>query len=363
MDTRKNCQWCIIGGGASGLAAAALLSRKAAGAGVSRGILVMEKNPRVGKKLLSTGNGRCNLGNISLDMSKYHGDVDLVREVFANWQGAQSFFADLGLICKADSAGRLYPYSNTANSVLDTLRFACTHAELLCDTECRSVKSCNGGFLINGSIFAEKLIWATGGEAPRSGFHILEQLGHTIVEPFPALCPVITDKALTRSLKGLRIYADCRAVVGEKVIKQECGEVQFNEGWLSGICIMNLSRLVRDYGNSLTISLDIAPEFTAEQLQTIGLSGLFHRRIAEVFAKKPTQAIKDWRFPVTGVASWGQAQITAGGVPASQLNSDLSSKLCSGLYVIGEAVNVDGDCGGYNLEWAWASAKQCTIDN
>jgi predicted flavoprotein YhiN len=130
---------------------------------------------------------------------------------------------------------------------------------------------------------------------------------------------------------------------------------------------MNLSRLVRDYGSSLTISLDIAPEFTLEQLRSFPLSGLFHSRIVSVLEKKPAEAIKDWRFPVTGVAPLSQAQIMSGGIPACELNHDLSSKIHPNLHIIGEAVNIDGDCGGYNLEWAWASAaavgKHLTIDS
>jgi hypothetical protein len=147
-------------------------------------------------------------------------------------------------------------------------------------------------------------------------------------------------------------------VVYDQIIKSEEGEVQFNEDSLSGICIMNLSRFVTDYRAPADISLDIAPEFTLEQLGEIPLSGLFHSRVVSVLEKKPPETVKDWRFPVVGVAPWSKAQIMAGGIPASELNSDLSSKICPNLYVIGEAVNVDGDCGGYNLEWAWASATK-----
>ena len=348
-----NTEIAIIGGGAAGLAAATVLSKT-----VKRTVII-ERNPRVGKKLLSTGNGRCNLGNVNAvsEKSAYHGDVDFAAKVFAEWQGAERFFADLGLICRRESAGRLYPYSNTANSVSDALRLACTKAEILTDTPCTGIVRENGGFLINGNMKAKKLIWACGGFG--SDFSHLQKLGHSVIKPFPALCPIQTDKALCKPLKGLRVYALCKAVVGGEVIKSEQGEVQFNENSLSGICIMNLSHLVRDYGNAMTVSLDIAPEFTIEQLRSIPLTGLFHRRIAETIAKhgKLPHIIKDWRFPVTGVAPQSSAQIMSGGIPAAELNSDLSSKLCPNLYIIGETVNVDGDCGGYNLEWAWASAN------
>ena len=355
-----NIQTAIIGGGASGLAACALLSKS------GRNCAVIECHTRVGKKLISTGNGRCNLGHTPLEMSAYHGDVDFAESVFSDWRGAEFFFAEFGLMCRADSAGRLYPYSNTANSVLDTLRFACDKAEILTGTPCVSMVSKNGRFLINNRIFAEKVIWACGSPAgaPSPDFSILQNLGHSIVKPHPALCPVVTDKSLTRPLKGLRVRALCSAIVGQKVIKRELGEVQFNEGSLSGICIMNLSRLVRDYGSALTISLDLIPEFTLEELKlklhSIPLTGLFHKRIAMILQKEPIETVKDWRFPVKGKADWCKTQVMSGGVPAAELNGDLSSKIHSNLYIIGETVNVDGDCGGYNLEWAWATAKLCT---
>jgi hypothetical protein len=193
----------------------------------------------------------------------------------------------------------------------------------------------------------------------------LERLGISTEPFFPALCPVVTRKSLTRSLKGLRVRAVASAVYEDKVIKSEYGEVQFNDGTLSGICIMNLSRLVKDYGNSLTVSLDIAPEFTVDELRSVALSGLFHYKIVNVLKDKPHETIKDWRFPTVGV--YGQSghsvgssppQIMAGGVKASELNDDLSTKKYPNLYVVGEAVNVDADCGGYNLEWSWASAKR-----
>jgi hypothetical protein len=325
----------IIGGGASGLAVGAILSK----AGIKSSII--EKNARVGKKLLTTGNGRCNLGNSNLDMGKYHGDVDFARRIFLDWQGAEKFFRDLGLICRADDKGRLYPYSNTANSVLDALRAACTHVNFRLETEvCELPKGI--------------VVIATGNQLSL----VKGQL--PIVRPFPALCPIMTEKT---GLKGLRVRALVSAVADGRVLKSELGEVQFNENNLSGICIMNLSRLVRDYGDNLTISLDIAPEFTAEQLADIPLTGLFHRRIAETVTNP-----KKWEFPVTGVygtenagkagsATGGSpAQIMAGGVSAAELNDDCSVKKYPRLYVVGEAVNVDGDCGGYNLEWAWASA-------
>ncbi|MCL2633063.1 MAG: NAD(P)/FAD-dependent oxidoreductase [Oscillospiraceae bacterium] len=314
----------IIGGGAAGLACAAVLSK----AGIKNTII--ERNPRVGKKLLMTGNGRCNLGHTPLEMSRYHGDVALAEEVFRDWKGSEAFFNDLGLICRTDNSGRIYPYSNTANSVLDTLRHACTHTEFLLNTECTEIPK--------GTV-----ILATG-----SRQLTIDNVQLTITKP--SLCPIITDPNLTRPLKGIRVIADCHAIRNGKIIKSEYGEVQFNENSLSGICIMNLSRHEPD-----TISLDLTPEFSIEQLRSISLSGLFHSRITQALEKQPLETIKSWCFPVKGYVA-EKAQITAGGVPAKELNPDLSLKARPNIYVIGEAVNVDGDCGGYNLEWAWASA-------
>ncbi|MCL1881889.1 MAG: NAD(P)/FAD-dependent oxidoreductase [Oscillospiraceae bacterium] len=345
----------IIGGGASGLAVAALLSR----AGVKN--TVIEKNVRVGKKLLTTGNGRCNLGNVSNRISEKertftaYNNPDFVKKILQNWQGAEHFFKEFGLVTCADTEGRLYPYSNTANSVLDTLRRACVHTDFRCETEC-SKKEFHR--LFNTGI----VIWATG-NAP---LVFLQELGHTIIEPLPSLCPVMTYERLTRPLKGLRIRADASAIAGEEILKSEYGEVQFGDGFLSGICIMNISRklaqLFRDYAKSqsplnLTISLDIAPEFNEDEIKQIGYEGLFHSRIVQVLNKNQIPP-KDWRFPVTGKAPWQKSQVMSGGVDVSELNDDLSSKICSTLYIIGESLDIDGDCGGYNLEWAWACAKR-----
>lgn len=356
----------IIGGGASGLAAAALVSKS------GKRVLVAERGARAGQKLLMTGNGRCNLSHSPLELGAYHGDAELARAVLAKWEGAERFFASLGLVCVTDGDGRVYPHSNAAASVLDALRLAAfPNAAFMPGTTCSDITPIDGGFLINGGIFAKKLIWAAGG-GETSNFGPLGKIGHTIITPFPSLCPIITDKALTRPLKGLRVRAVCRAEAGGKTLKSERGEVQFNDGSLSGICVMNLSRLVRDYGNRLTVSLDIAPDFTPGELREIinkragcapedRFTGLFRKRIGAALAQRRGDAvglIKDWRFPVTGTAPLGKAQVTAGGVPAAELNGDLSSKLHPNLFIIGEAVNVDGDCGGYNLAWAWASAAE-----
>ncbi|MCL1867190.1 MAG: FAD-dependent oxidoreductase [Oscillospiraceae bacterium] len=317
MNTQKQVKIAIIGGGASGLATAALLSK----AGIKS--TVIEKNPRVGKKLLATGNGRCNLGNNDLDLSNYHGDTDFAARIFRDWRGAERFFADFGLMCKADSSNRLYPYSNTANSVLDAFRLNCTHTDFLCDTEINSLNEVRTDIIVvacgGQSAFARNSAFGGRSASARNsafgGVHLLKQSGHSIVTPFPSLCPIVTDKRLTRPLKGLRVFAECKAVANGKILRVETGEVQFNEDSLSGICIMNLSRLVKDYGDSLTISLDIAPDFTLEQLRDIPLTGLFHSRIVQVLKDKPLETVKDWRFPVTGVSDWTKSQVTAGGGP------------------------------------------------
>ena len=379
MD-KINTKIAIIGGGASGLAAAALLSR----VGIS--IVLLEQNPRVGKKLIATGNGRCNLGNCVIEPDKYHGNIELATKIFTGWKGSRVFFRQFGMLCRdGDEEGRLYPYSNTANTVLDVLRAACEgKVEVLNDTVCTAITPREeGGFIVNAQqefrcgegiatsgdpviVYADNVIWACGGLQKKAsgrplapGFAesgVLKKLGHTLTPPFPSLCPIITDKNLTRPLQNLRVRARCTAMHQDQVLKTEEGEVQFGDGQLSGICIMNLSRLVRSYGTKLVISLDIAPDYELEQLKDLPMIGLFHSRIASIMEKQPLETIKDWRFPVKGVADLKTAQVLSGGVVGTELNDDLSSKLHPGLYIVGESVDVDGDCGGYNLEWAWASA-------
>lgn len=385
----------VIGGGASGLTAA----YRAASRGAS--VTLLERLPRVGKKILLTGNGRCNLGNASADFSHYHGSVPQAEAILRDFDTA-AFFRQLGVLTRQDAEGRLYPASGTAASVLDALRFAAARygVQTVCDMQVTGLARHRGGWQVSCGaqhFSADRVVLAAGGcAAPSCGtdgslFPILRQMGYTVIKPQPALCPVPTDAGRVRALKGMRVRAAASLICGRRVIRQTRGEVQFAEHALSGICVFDLARDAAIYGTRAEISLNLLPEHSAaeatalvaELLQIRGalaagdlLTGLFPKRIAETVVKsascavnEPAQAafsaaharqrlvqtMQDWRFPITGTAAFSQAQVTAGGVSGECADEKLESRLHKGLYFCGEILDIDADCGGYNLMWAWAS--------
>ena len=384
----------IIGGGASGLAAAVSAAR--CGADVT----ILERLPRVGKKILLTGNGRCNLGNRARDFSHYHGTVPQARHILEQFD-TEEFFCGLGLYVRADSEGRMYPCSNAAASVLDALRMECERLGVHVCTEEQVIdlKPTGNAWSITtqaAKYQADAVILAAGGSAaPACGtdgnlLPILSRLGYRILQPMPALCPIPSDAQILKPLKGMRVRAAATALVDGKPRKTEIGEVQFTENALSGICLFNLSRLAATYGSRMTISLSLLPDALANQTDLLEnllavrgdvscadlLTGLLPKRVAEVCVKlalgkttgsardilcsdetksKLMHILHDWQFPVTGTAAFSQAQVTAGGVSGQCVNQVLMSKKHAGLYFCGEMLDIDGDCGGFNLDWAWAS--------
>lgn len=383
--------FAIIGGGAAGMAAAIEAARRNPRAQ----IVILEKLPRLGKKLLATGNGRCNLGHTPAALSCYHGSVS-PAQIFATHGDTVSFFRSLGLLTRTDDAGRIYPLSNQAAAVLDALRLSIEQygITVCCGETVTALKPKQGGFSIqtmNLRLFAKHVLVTAGGcAAPAFGtdgnmLELLARLGHKATPFRPALCPIPTKSM--PGLKGLRIHAACTAYQKEQALATQIGEVQFTGQALSGICIFDLARHPAD-----EIALDLLPQYSEAEVAALlpecaslrahapvedWLTGLFPKRIANVLLKdvfslpldrpalfpaaadwrRLAQKVKDWRFPVTGLADWAQAQTTAGGIPAAELTAQLESALCPGLFFAGEIVDLDGDCGGYNLHWAWASGR------
>lgn len=383
----------IVGGGASGLAAAITAAEQGAF------VTLLERLPRVGKKLLLTGNGKCNLGNRHSDFTHYHGTLPQAKQILSGFD-SEIWFRQFGLLTRTDSEGRMYPMSGTATSVLDALRFAAEQkgVRILCDRQVTAITQKKNKWQVtagNSFFSADALILASGGSAaPNCGtdgnlLPMLRKMGYAIAEPRPALCPVLTAPAMVRALKGLRVRADVSAICGERILKTESGEVQFTEQALSGICIFNLSRLAAIHGERMQISLNLLPSFSdadtaallaelIEQRSSLPasdlLTGLFPKRVGEMLLRKAggnlnasasqispdTQKkllilLHDLRFPVEGTASFAQAQVTAGGISGQCVTKTLESKLHRGIWFCGELLDLDGDCGGYNLTWCWAS--------
>lgn len=387
-----SCFDCVIvGGGASGLAAA--IEASAAGCTVC----VVEKLPRVGKKLLATGNGRCNFTHEPLFHGAFHGETALASRILLAKADPEGWFRSLGVLSRKDGEGRVYPYSNQASAVLDALRFTCAQNGVIfkCDFAVSSFDVRKGMYEIIGQnerLRAKRLILACGGcAAPSMGstgdaFSLLKPFGVEVLPPRPALCPLPSKESVLRALKGLRVRAMVTAWRKTRKLGASLGEVQFQEQALSGICVFDLSWLVPQ-----ELSLDLLPDLEVQKVEKLlwellrtrktlpaedWLTGLFLRRIGGELLKaagipltasvsevhpqqmqRLAQLCKDWRFAVEAPSQFATAQVTAGGIPASELSPDLELLRLPGCYVCGEAVNVHADCGGYNLSWAWASGR------
>ncbi len=394
----------VVGGGAAGLMAAIAAAQECKSNHIHAKIAVLESNPRIGKKLLATGNGRCNLTNMGVGAAHYHGDTKFLPPLFKLYspQYIIDYFASLGLLCKEQDEGRVYPYNSQASAVLDIFRLQLENygVESVCDFAVRSVKKAAGGFEIcsaSSAVSAKRVIFAAGGMAyPQlgsngSGFQILTSLGHSVTRLFPALVQVKTDPRRAKPLKGARSAAAATLLADGKPVKTVAGEVQFTENGLSGICIFELSRFVGELQTTTKteIALDLMPEYSAQQIfemlkhtsETLEnlpvselLSGYLNKLVGreiirEALPHAPKYACdlkasdlaatanmaKNFRFAVIGTLTWKDAQITAGGVPLKEVDENMQSRCCPGLYLAGELLNIDGDCGGFNLHWAWSS--------
>lgn len=389
----------IIGCGASGMAAAVT-----AAFDNNVNIIVFERQNRVGKKLSVTGNGRCNLTNIHTSLNKYHGNnSEFCKYAIEKYSPHDTleWFRNLGLFTVTEQSGRVYPYSDQANSVLDILRFALKkdNIELRTDCEVTNAKRVKDGFIIKTNyetIKCDKLIIACGGVAGSkvggclSGYKLLQSFGHSLTKLRPSLVQLKTDWNGISALKGVR--ANCKATIcldRKELISSE-GEIQFTDYGLSGPVIFEISRDVCTKKGKWECKLDLIPQLdnktlfnelkrrqNTDLLTDDLLTGILHNRLGRVITKYvgikngiyikelPVQsleqlcnAVKKFYIPVTSPNGMDNAQVTAGGVLTDEFDDKtMESKLVNGLYACGEVLDIDGDCGGYNLQWAWSSGR------
>ena len=389
----------IIGAGASGMTAAI-----AAAASGTNEVLILERQARVGRKLLATGNGRCNLTNWQASPQRYHGSFpDFVRPALEAFpvKKVLDFFQTLGLYTVTEDGGRVYPYSDQANSVVDVLRFALArrNIELRTGTEIVSVKKTDEGFRLKdagGEVYeADRLIVACGGAAGTklggglSGYQLLRSLGHHCTKLYPSLVQLKTDPALVRGLKGVRANAALKLTVRDAVLAEGHGEVQFTDYGVSGPAVFDLSRAAATAEDTV-LHLNLLPDYREEDLLSALcirmsrfpgleagdlLTGILHNRLGRMIVtacgvkqsspvtalrwKQLTQIVEtchELALPITGNTGIEGAQVTAGGIVTMEFDPDtLQSRIVPGLYAAGEVLDVDGDCGGFNLQWAWAS--------
>jgi predicted Rossmann fold flavoprotein len=382
-DAMRQIRVLIIGGGAAGLSAAIASARLGAA------VTILEAGARVGRKILASGNGRCNLSNARVQPSAYN-DPAFVTPVLAAYpcDTVRSFFADIGLLTYADEDGRIYPTTNAANSVLDVLRLEC--ARLGVDERCGfevariSPESGSPGFAVTASdgetLRADSVVLTTGG-----GSALLAGVGHDMVPTVPVLGPVRTDAEPIRGLSGVRVKCAATLVSGTgDALATERGELLFRDYGVSGIMVFDLSRALEP---GCVISIDLFPDITPSDLEALIAQrcsalrsrtaqtffvGMLHDRVARAILRAAhvsldtpaedlphaqlARLLKEFQLPVVGMGDPKQAQVSRGGASVSQFDPiTIESRLAPGLFAAGEVLDVDGRCGGYNLHWAWAS--------
>lgn len=398
MNNSKVYDAVIIGGGASGIMCA--ISAKAKNSNIK--LAIIEKNDKICRKLLSTGNGRCNLTHTNISSDKFKGSfAKQANNIFKRYTTDYliNIFESLGLVSYADNDGRYYPVSRHASAVVDILRFACERnkVDVFCSENIKSIKKQNGRFITvteTTEYISGKLVIACGSKAaPKlggnaSGIDYLKNFSHHTTAFSPVLCPVKVKSELINSLKGIRSLATATLKRNEIILKTETGEVQFTEKALSGICIFNLSvytqkgdiielDLLENY--SFTQAYNIlcrqANLFSSQTIDNI-FTGIFQKRLGQAvlkaagiidFSRKCSELssrelkmicnkVKSMRFEVIENCGFEQAQSTLGGVKGEHINEyTMESKILKGLYIVGEAVDICGECGGYNLHFAFSS--------
>ena len=389
----------IIGGGASGMAAAL-----AAAQYPNTRVILLERQSRVGRKLGATGNGRCNLTNLHAEASAYHGENPAFAapalerypvEETLNW------FRALGLLTVAEDSGRVYPYSDQANSVVDVLRFALEKPNIRQELgfEVEKIKKTSEGFQITGNgltLNVDRLVIACGGLAgtklggSMSGYQLLRSMGHHCTKLRPTLVQLKTSWAGVAGLKGVR--ANCRAAIYRDgtLHRESTGEIQFTEFGLSGPVMFEISRDACQGSGDWIADLDFLPQWGEKELlqellrrqeTTLPaselLTGILHNRLGRVLTQaagispqrliselscqqlqEAAAQVKHFEVCLTEPLGMDAAQVTAGGICTSEFDeTTMESRHVPGLFACGEVLDIDGDCGGYNLQWAWSSGR------
>lgn len=394
----------VVGGGASGMMAAIVAARNGAD------VTLLERNDRVGKKLLTTGNGRCNYTNTTLNfdrlMENYHGEnPEFVYNALYNFDLYQTidFFEMLGITPYVED-NKVFPYSLQASSVLDVLRYEIENLGIKLKTEAYVVniikkKNFKVKLKDDRTIEADRVILATGGMAmPASGsdgngYRLAKSFGHNLIDVFPGLVQLKLKGNIFKSIKGVKFPGLASLYSHNKLIMEDKGDILFTDYGISGPPILQLSRTAMDYirrNEDIKLRVSIFPKMDKEDMANYlarrfefmpnkstkdALIGLINKRLIipilkeisldkdKIVCKLSKEEVSllagiltAWDFEIIGSQGWGQAQVTAGGIDTREVDDKtMESKLVKGLYIIGELLDIDGDCGGFNLQWAWSS--------
>ena len=387
----------IIGGGFAGMISAIALCDKFN----PSDIIITERNDRVGKKILSTGNGQCNITNKDIKVSRFHGKnpnfANSVLTRFSN-EFLINFFKKLGLLI-TDDGDKYYPASKQASSVLDALRFKLNHLGVTIKTCSEAIGTNKEKYFITTlssgeKIYSQNLIIASGGKSAKhtgstgSGYEFAKSFGHKIEALYPSLVQLKCNAQEIKGLKGLKQYSKLYGVVNGKTVTETYGDVLFTEYGISGNAVFSVSAYLSGESNKAVV-IDLCPKLTENELTDFLnekikacpylkvedlFSGIINKKVASAVLKNSlnlnlesdistvnvisaVKAVKQYTLNITGDTGFDNSQVTRGGVRVSEVNEEtMESKLIKGLYFIGEVLDIDGDCGGFNLQWAFSSA-------
>ena len=389
----------VIGGGASGMMAA-ITARK-----FGKEVVILERKDRILKKVLITGNGRCNITNVNADISNYFGkNISSVKNILNSFnpQDTMDFFNGLGIVCNEENRGKVYPLSGQASSVVDALRFEAERLGIKIETEFYVRKIEKDGFKFKiysedrKKIEAGRVILAAGGQSyPElgsngSGFELAKELGHSVTRLSPSIVQLKTEKNQVKGLQGIKTDVAVTAYGDNKKICTYDGELLFTDYGISGNVVFNISFVMPLYKN-VEFEIDFMEKFDYNELYEIlkerkkmmshltmenYFNGMINKKLGQFLSKvsgieklsKPVKDLNDseirklctvlkkHRIKILDTTGFKNAQVTAGGVSLDEVNPEtLESKIVKGLYFSGEVLDVYGECGGFNLQWAWAS--------
>ena len=389
----------VIGGGASGLMAA--ITAKKSG----KEVIILERKDRILKKVLITGNGRCNITNVNANISNYFGkNISSVENILNRFtpHDTMDFFNELGIVCNEENRGKVYPLSGQASSVVDALRFEAEKLGIKIETEFYVRKIEKDGFKFKiysedkKKIEAGRVILAAGGQSyPElgsngSGFELAKELGHSVTKLSPSIVQLKTEKYQVKGLQGIKTDVAVTAYGDNKKICTYDGELLFTDYGISGNVVFNISFVMPLYKN-VEFEIDFMEKFDYNELYEIlkerkrilshltmenYFNGMINKKLGQFLSKvsgieklsKPVKDLNDsdirklctvlkkYRVKILETTGFKNAQVTAGGVSLDEVNAEtLESKIVKGLYFSGEVLDVYGECGGFNLQWAWAS--------
>ncbi len=380
----------IIGGGASGLVCAI----EAKSNNPALDIIIFEKLPKACKKILVTGNGRCNFTNEDLSPKHFYGDSDFLKSVLTSvYADSENYFRSLGVLSYRED-GRLYPRSQQSSAIREALinKADSLNIKIKLEAPVSEIKKVNKSFYINNERFDTVVLCGGGKSSSVQGsdgscYSLAESLGHTKTDLYPALCGLLVNEKINL-LKGVRAECNVKLFSLNKLLGEENGEVQFTDNAISGIPVMNLSHLCKD-NKDISLSLDLCDNIPfnelfehiksrpkTDEIESV-LGGIINSKLGFTVMskadikphttldntttndiKKICETLKNFTLNIKGAKDFNTAQITCGGIKTDEINpKTMMSKNTEGLFLCGEILDIHGDCGGYNLHLAWTTGR------